>query len=400
MVEKRHILISSDFYPFIGGAHTWMYEVYSRWPETVIVCANDYSQTDIEAEQSAFDAREHGALRIHRFPIQFPDINVLDRSFRKHLAEVATGFKRVLPGRRAFVLHNLRAFPDGILSFYYKYRYNRSCRIVTYVHGEELNVADSSGQIKLLAKWVISRSDLVIVNSAATEKRLTSFLGRKINVHVTHPGVDSALYCNPSVERTALRERWGMNQTDIVLVTMARLELRKNHRMVLQVMAELVNHGIPLRYIIGSDGEQRQMLERYASELGISDQVIFTGFLDDREKRSVYSLSDIHIMPSISHGHMVEGFGIVFLEAGAAGLPSISGISGGQAEAVRHGETGFTVDGTDREQVMDALVLLARDSDLRKKMGSAGRAWARKNDWACVSDHTWKLSETFLGSNA
>ncbi len=98
----------------------------------------------------------------------------------------------------------------------------------------------------------------------------------------------------------------------------------------------------------------------------------FTGAVSDAEKKLIFAACDIHAMPSVQLGEMIEGFGIVFLEAAAAGKPSICGNIGGQAEAVLDGRTGLVVDGADLDRVADALRSLVRDRALRQRLGRAG----------------------------
>ena len=89
-------------------------------------------------------------------------------------------------------------------------------------------------------------------------------------------------------------------------------------------------------------------------------------------------------MPSIASNSDTEGFGIVFLEAAASGLPTIAGAVGGQPEAVLDGQTGFCVDGTKQTAVSEKLRLLTKDSALRKKLASAGRKHAEQFDWSLL----------------
>ena len=95
-------------------------------------------------------------------------------------------------------------------------------------------------------------------------------------------------------------------------------------------------------------------------------------------------------MPSIQHGEMIEGFGIVFLEAAAAGVPSICGNVGGQAEAVVRGKTGLVVDGASLYDVKRAIRRLATDKSMRVMMGREGRKWAENHDWDHVVEATWE----------
>jgi phosphatidylinositol alpha-1,6-mannosyltransferase len=103
------------------------------------------------------------------------------------------------------------------------------------------------------------------------------------------------------------------------------------------------------------------------------------------------ALADIHIMPSITYGEVLEGFGIVFLEAAAAGIPSIAGNTGGQAEAVVDGRTGFVVDGTNVETIANAIRQLAENRQLRHEMGEYGRRWASAHEWQTLVDKTSQM---------
>jgi glycosyltransferase involved in cell wall biosynthesis len=87
---------------------------------------------------------------------------------------------------------------------------------------------------------------------------------------------------------------------------------------------------------------------------------------------------------------MIEGFGIVFMEAAAAGLPSVAGNTGGQMEAVLHGKTGFIVDGTSLTDVSHTLETLVSSPELRSRTGSAGREWAARHDWALVAEAAYR----------
>jgi phosphatidylinositol alpha-1,6-mannosyltransferase len=74
-----------------------------------------------------------------------------------------------------------------------------------------------------------------------------------------------------------------------------------------------------------------------------------------------------------------EGFGIVYLEAGARGLPVVAGNVGGATDAVVHGETGLLIDPTDPDAVAGAIVALLTDKDRARSMGEAGRRWAERH---------------------
>jgi phosphatidylinositol alpha-1,6-mannosyltransferase len=95
-----------------------------------------------------------------------------------------------------------------------------------------------------------------------------------------------------------------------------------------------------------------------------------------------YALADIFIMPNrtLANGD-TEGFGLVFMEASACGVPVIGGRAGGTAEAVRDGVTGLLVDGTSRDDISAAIRQLLDNPAQRAAMGRAGVAFAAENGW-------------------
>jgi phosphatidylinositol alpha-1,6-mannosyltransferase len=122
------------------------------------------------------------------------------------------------------------------------------------------------------------------------------------------------------------------------------------------------------------DGEERARLEQMVDRFGLRDRVSFAGGVPADALPEYYAAGDIFVHPNRVDGLDVEGFGIVFLEAAAAGLPTIGGATGGVPEAIGEGETGLLVSGTDKTELVAALETLAAAEVLRRRMGAAGRA--------------------------
>jgi phosphatidylinositol alpha-1,6-mannosyltransferase len=175
------------------------------------------------------------------------------------------------------------------------------------------------------------------------------------------------------------------------------MEPRKNHATVIEAIHRLRRDGLSVAYICGGDGQENEKLVRLAEKLGISQLVHFPGALSEEEKILTFCASHIFAMPSIQVDEMIEGFGIVFLEAAAAGIPSIAGVSGGQCEAVLNGKTGYAVNGRKVDEVANAIRKLAGDPALRKNMGQEGIRWAAENDWERVAERIFSaVSENCL----
>ncbi len=155
------------------------------------------------------------------------------------------------------------------------------------------------------------------------------------------------------------------------LLTVTRLSAKDTYKGVDVVLRALpqVAAQVPVAYTVVGDGELRARYEEEARRLGVAEAVSFVGRVTDEELDRWYRWADVFVLPSAG-----EGFGIVYLEAWAHGLPVVAAAEGGAAEVVAHEETGLVVEPGCAEAVAEALLRLARDPELRGRLGAAGRA--------------------------
>jgi len=150
-----------------------------------------------------------------------------------------------------------------------------------------------------------------------------------------------------------LLERHGL-QGRTVLMTLARLSAGERYKgidEVLDVMPELSAQMPNLSYLIAGDGTDRARLEEKAVTLGLRDRVIFAGRITEEEKADYFRLADAFVMPGFG-----EGFGIVYLEAMACGIPVVASSADASREAVRDGELGIVVDPRNREELKAGIL--------------------------------------------
>ncbi len=164
----------------------------------------------------------------------------------------------------------------------------------------------------------------------------------------------------------------------------------------------MLRHFPNLVYLIVSDGEERPALEKLAKELEVDQAVRFVGEVSARDLPRYYNACDIFILANrtLPNGEF-EGFGIVFLEASACAKPVIAGKSGGTADPVRHGWNGLRVDGSQPEEIAQAILGLAEDPARRAAMGSAGRELVESQyRWEQVTERILTLSRDVVGARA
>ena len=380
--EPRELVISLDFMPMIGGAHSWLYEVYRRWCSEVQVLTAPASDSGSGRIGKRTDGERMDALQVRRLARPIDHIDLLDPRCCLRFWSHVRALERLSGGSFARV-HALRAFPEGFAAYLFRRLHPYRSRLVTYAHGEEVLVAQTSRQLLLMASRVYATSDLVIANSSSTRAAVLD-LCPQAKVACIHPGVDCSAFVRTKEEVAGYRAHWGWPVDTIIVCTLGRMEPRKNHLGVLRAVAELRKAGLAIGYVCGGEGPEKATVRRAAGELGLQRWVRFTENLPHADKPLLYLSSDIYAMPSVRSGAMIEGFGMVFLEAAAAGLPSVCGNNGGQSEAVVHGRTGLAVDGARVEDIAAALERLARDGVLRAQMGAAARRWAASHDWQCV----------------
>ena len=149
---------------------------------------------------------------------------------------------------------------------------------------------------------------------------------------------------------------------------------------IIRALPKILKTQPDLRYVVVGEGEIRTGLENIAVEMGVAGNVTFLGEIPDSELAELYRLCDAFVLPSRGQERLGivggEGFGRVYVEAALAGKPVVGSLSGGAAEAVLHGKTGFLVNPDSSDEVAEAVVAILEDPRLAAAMGSVGREWA------------------------
>ena len=152
------------------------------------------------------------------------------------------------------------------------------------------------------------------------------------------------------------------------LLCVGRLTPAKGQHLILDALAALRERGVKARLTLVGDGPDRASLERHCSRLGLSEQVRFTGALNQDEVRPLYHAHDAFILPSFA-----EGIPVVLMEAMASGLPCITTRIAGIPELIEHEHSGLLAFASDVTGLCDSIQRLAQDDALRHRLAENGR---------------------------
>jgi len=204
-----------------------------------------------------------------------------------------------------------------------------------------------------LTNILVNKIDAFVAISQVTKTRFLEWTNLPECRGVVLPNAVHTEYFGPGLKIQNLLDRYRMkNKT--VLMTVGRLSSDERYKGIdetMEVLPDLIESVPNIAYLIVGDGSDRQRLEEKAMSLGIADRVAFSGFVPEAEKANHYRLADVYVMPSSG-----EGFGFVFLEAMACGIPVIASKRDGSREAVRDGQMGILVDPANRDEIKGAIL--------------------------------------------
>jgi len=349
----RHLLVTNDFPPKIGGIQSYLWELWRRLPaDQVVVHTTPYRGA------MAFDAAQRFEITRCPEPVLLPRPAVRRRVQR--LAERA--------GAELVVLDP--AVPLGIIGP----RLGRPYAVV--LHGAEVTVPGRLWGLRQTLGPVLRGASLVIAAGEYPAAEAERCARRSLPMVVVAPGVDVERFrpLTPA-ERAAARARFGLEPDDLVISSISRLVPRKGMDVLVRAAAQIRPVVPALRVVIGGRGRDRVRLGRLVAATGAP--VEFVGFVPDDDLAAFYGMADVFAMFCRSRwaGLEQEGFGIVFTEAAACGVTAVAGRSGGAADAVADGRTGIVLDRPESvPAAAETLLGLLRDPERRAHFGAEGRA--------------------------
>ncbi|MCX8161820.1 MAG: glycosyltransferase family 4 protein [Candidatus Bathyarchaeota archaeon] len=228
--------------------------------------------------------------------------------------------------------------------------------------------------------WASYEASIVLtVSSHMRDELIRWFKLPEDKVYVIYNGVDPAAF-DISVDRDSIRGRLGVKPWEKLIVSVGRMSYQKGFHILLQAMSTVIRRHREVKLILVGDGYMRRELERQASDLGLSEYVIFTGFVDDDHLKAILRSADIMVVCSL-----YEPFGIVALEGMASGLPLIVSATGGLKEIVEHEVDGLWAYPGDPNSLASCIERLLVDTNLASKLRWNAIVKAKRFDWRNIA---------------
>ncbi len=236
---------------------------------------------------------------------------------------------------------------------------------IVFCHGEEFtSQSHRSGIRAFLKRRVLTKASVLVCNS-----KYTSDLARAT-------GIDAAklMIAYPSIDAQELGIARPSSPDIPSILMVGRLEQKhKGFDRAIEAMPQVLREVPQARLIIAGPGDDSELIQ-LAGDKGVESHVDFLGPISRTELLTQFASCSLFLMPGRTVNGAAEGFGIVFLEAGFFGKPSIGGQAGGSREAVIDGITGILVDGNSLFEIENAILRLLQDDNLREKMGANARS--------------------------
>lgn len=253
--------------------------------------------------------------------------------------------------------------------------------LIIMAHGNEVMPYPTGAGHALkaaLRRHVLRSARAIVCNSQYTQGLVQALVPGAHTV-VIPPGVDAERFSSPP-DRTGLRQRLYLPNNKRLLLSVSRVDAYKGHEVVLRALASLPAAArSQLHYAVAGKGGHLAALKAQATQLGLDESVSWLGFVPDEDLPALYAAADLFVLCTREDPQAlgVEGFGMVFLEAQAAGVPVIGTRAGGIPDAIEDGNGGWLIAQDDVAALAHKLEQLATDTAPFLAQGERGQHRAR-----------------------
>lgn len=366
------LIYTHEFPPFQGGLATTSYKLAKGFQKAGVhttVLAPTYSKEDYITDKNFdFTVSRMGSLaRNHGVPSPVREVAgllSLSRYLSAHTPDVL-----LLITREAHLVGGI-----GLDSGKY--------RIVVRAAGYEakrflLGKRWKNRLLGLIMNRLYRQADKIVGPSESTKRLFAESGILDSRLKVIHNGISRDIILREAdrEQTQRFREKYGVGNSEKVILTVSRLVQGKGQDKVIEALFEVRKKHENFKYIIAGEGSYEKPLRELVRNYRLEDKVIFAGPVRHEEVWNFYDSCDIFAMVNrtISSKENIEGLPNVLIEAASRGKPIITGTDGGSDEAVEHGASGYVADGNDAERIAGHIIDLISDEDRSRRFGARGR---------------------------
>ena len=325
---------------------------------------------------------DYGPVKV--FAEYHPECKTFDKKFKFDVTRVS-GIKLFRKFRKANLINDYMNENSSVRALicdhwksleYINNKYLEDKKTLCLVHSKEINHPINSSLNKRIIRS-LEKANFIISNSNYT-KNLAINIGISENkIKVIHPGINPPEKIDDKNKKEVEKI---LADSFPCLVTVARLEKRKNHDKIIMSVRNLKEKFPKIKYVCIGNGQEEGKLKKLVSELKLENEVIFKNNIDSNLKSAFLQKSDLFIMPSVIYKSSVEGFGISFIEAGSYGTTSIGGKDGGESDSIIHEKTGLICDGNDLDSIYKSIEYILKEKKYLQLSQNA-LEFSKKFEW-------------------
>jgi phosphatidyl-myo-inositol dimannoside synthase len=278
----------------------------------------------------------------------------------------------------------------------------RRLPLVISLHGSDVFVAEKWKPLGAVAHWCFDRAQAITACSPDLAERAFALGAPEAKTGVIPYGADLKVFHVDPDAAERVRARLNLSADELMILAVGRLVYKKGFDFLVQAVDEVRRAAPNARLVLAGDGDLRGELEDRVAALGLAHYVTFAGFVPRQEIPSFFAASDIVAVPSVrDEAGNVDGLPNVALEAMAAGKPLIASRVAGLPQVVQDGVNGLLVEEKQPQLLAEAILRLAHDGELRRRMGAAGLDQVREGlTWDNVAREFVKVYERVTGQSA
>jgi phosphatidyl-myo-inositol dimannoside synthase len=376
--------------PFMGGAGTYYYNIFKRFPIDEMIIFTEKSRVKNHSNHDnrmRFIRRGYIKAKVPQTGVRrqlkkIPGYMKLSIFVMMLLWSVELIFISIT--KRPDVIYIGQLLPTGFLGI-------SVCKLfkipyVVFVHGEELAKSFGTKRLKTYRR-IFDNAGKIICNSSFTKNLIIKSGIDEKNIEIVNPMVDCDTF-HPNHDTNDIKKKLSIKNEKVIL-SVGRLSKRKGHAKLIKNLKSIESNVGRITYVVvGTDLGERDKLKKIAEEIGVNDKIKFVGRVPSKELPKYYCLCDVMVLPNYEReNHDNEGFGMVFLEANACGKPVVGGLSGGTIDAVIHNETGVLINVKNDWELVEAVTGILTNEEYARKMGENGRRRAIKEfNWYSATE--------------